>query len=154
MGSVKMSGKICSIPVLKYSCTLPKVLHALANGIDHLSIGQLSSPVSPLHPSPSNTISPPGLKLLVGQDLQNVSTPVLLLGSLLDSDCTQFRANSGNPIDMIRARNAVLTALPIPLGIPEDELKPIVLPASMPIYEFLNNTVGVSPRSSMLSDCD
>ncbi|KAL5490660.1 hypothetical protein ACEPAI_5494 [Sanghuangporus weigelae] len=102
------------------------VLHALANGIDHLSIGQVSNTVSPLHSSPSSSIPPPGLKLLVGADLQN------------------FRASSGHPIDMIRARNAVLTALPMPPGIPEDELKPIVLPPSMPIHEFLNNTVGVS----------
>ncbi|KAL5533482.1 hypothetical protein ACEPAF_5258 [Sanghuangporus sanghuang] len=102
------------------------VLHALANGIDHLSIGQVSNPVSPLHSSPSSSIPPPGLKLLVGADLQN------------------FRASSGHPIDMIRARNAVLTALPMPLGIPEDELKPIILPPSMPIHEFLNNTTGTT----------
>ncbi|KAL5528882.1 hypothetical protein ACEPAG_4856 [Sanghuangporus baumii] len=102
------------------------VLHALANGIDHLSIGQVSNPVSPLHSSPSSSIPPPGLKLLVGTDLQN------------------FRSSSGHPIDMIRARNAVLTALPMPPGIPEDELKPIVLPPSMTIHEFLNNTVGNS----------
>ncbi|EJD06218.1 uncharacterized protein FOMMEDRAFT_153619 [Fomitiporia mediterranea MF3/22] len=102
------------------------ILQSLTNGIDHLAIGQASEPVSPLHGSGPGTIAPPCLKLIVGQELQ------------------AYRINHGNPADMVRARNAVLTALPMPPGIPEDELKPIILPASLSIHEFLNNCTAVS----------
>lgn len=45
---------------------------------------------------------------------------------------------------MNRIRNSVLVALPIPPGIPDEEMKPIMIPAPFTIHEFLGNTTGVS----------
>ena len=71
---------------------------------------------------------------------------------VLHSDYMQLGTSPGQPSDMVRARNAVLTALPTPPGIPEDELKPILLPPSVTIHEFINNTTGVSLISCMFCD--
>ena len=56
---------------------------------------------------------------------------------------------SGDPVDMVKARNSVLAALPTPSGIPDEELQPIMLPASSTIHEFLNNATKVSSKPLM-----
>jgi hypothetical protein len=45
---------------------------------------------------------------------------------------------------MSRARYAVLAAIPLPVNVPGDELKPIVIPAPFTLHEFLGNASGVS----------
>ena len=41
-------------------------------------------------------------------------------------------------------RHSILAALPIPADIPDDALKPILIPAPFTLHEFLGNTTGVS----------
>jgi hypothetical protein len=43
----------------------------------------------------------------------------------------------------IALRHSILAALPIPSDIPDDALKPIVIPAPFTLHEFLGNTTGV-----------
>ncbi|KAI6140412.1 hypothetical protein BKA82DRAFT_4398319 [Pisolithus tinctorius] len=43
----------------------------------------------------------------------------------------------------VAARHSILAALPLPSGIPADELQPIVLPHSYSLGDFLRNTTGV-----------
>lgn len=54
------------------------------------------------------------------------------------------QTKSDEPEDMINARHAILASLPIPFDIPEDSLKPILIPAPFTLHEFLGNAPGVS----------
>ncbi len=47
-------------------------------------------------------------------------------------------------MEMERARFELLATLPIPTTVPDDVLKPILIPAPFTIHEFLGNTGGVS----------
>jgi hypothetical protein len=51
---------------------------------------------------------------------------------------------SDEPEHRISARYSILAALPIPADIPDDALKPIIIPAPFTLHEFLGNTTGVS----------
>jgi hypothetical protein len=47
--------------------------------------------------------------------------------------------------DLIRVRNEMLAALPLPLGFPDEVLSPIVIPRPLTLHEFLGSVSGVSP---------
>ncbi|KAJ6630320.1 hypothetical protein B0H10DRAFT_2349520 [Mycena sp. CBHHK59/15] len=49
---------------------------------------------------------------------------------------------STEPEDIIKARHAILAAIPLPPDPPDDTLKPIVIPASFTLHEFLANASG------------
>ncbi|KIO05607.1 hypothetical protein M404DRAFT_140722, partial [Pisolithus tinctorius Marx 270] len=49
----------------------------------------------------------------------------------------------GSAEKTVAARHSILAALPLPSGIPADELQPIVLPHSYSLGDFLRNTTGV-----------
>lgn len=44
----------------------------------------------------------------------------------------------------ISARHSILASLPLPSGVPDDALKPIIIPAPFTLHEFLGNASGVS----------
>ncbi|KAI0251360.1 hypothetical protein BJV78DRAFT_1126595, partial [Lactifluus subvellereus] len=46
--------------------------------------------------------------------------------------------------ESIRARHAILAALPLPAGIPSDALRPILIPSSYTLQEFLASAVGLT----------
>ncbi|KAF9239150.1 hypothetical protein BU15DRAFT_74842 [Melanogaster broomeanus] len=48
----------------------------------------------------------------------------------------------GEPEKTIAARQAILAALPLPSGIPDDALQPIILPAPYTLHDFLGNASG------------
>ncbi|KAF9228839.1 hypothetical protein BS17DRAFT_212981 [Gyrodon lividus] len=50
--------------------------------------------------------------------------------------------SDGGAESTIAARQEVLAALPLPSGIPDDALQPIMLPAPYSLHEFLGNTTG------------
>ena len=47
-------------------------------------------------------------------------------------------------VDAARIRNEILSSLPIPDGVPEDTIRPIVLAPPYSLQEFLANTTEVS----------
>jgi hypothetical protein len=47
------------------------------------------------------------------------------------------------PEDIVNARFAILASIPLPDNPPDDTLKPIVLPPTCSLHEFLNSTSGV-----------
>lgn len=47
-------------------------------------------------------------------------------------------------MEMDKTRFELLASLPVPSTVPEDVLKPIIIPAPFTIHEFLGNTSGVS----------
>ncbi|KIM87329.1 hypothetical protein PILCRDRAFT_3823 [Piloderma croceum F 1598] len=49
---------------------------------------------------------------------------------------------SDEPEHRISARHSILAVLPIPADIPDDALKPILIPAPFTLHEFLGNTTG------------
>ena len=55
---------------------------------------------------------------------------------------------SDEPEHRISIRHSILAVLPIPSDIPDDALKPILIPAPFTLHEFLGNTTGVSPSCS------
>lgn len=54
--------------------------------------------------------------------------------------------------EMVKARNAILAAIPIPPGAPEDMLQPIIIPAPFTLHEFLGNASGVSSFSHFVTE--
>ena len=61
--------------------------------------------------------------------------------------CENLVAN-GSTADIVKARNAILAGLPMPPGVPDDALTPIVIPTPFTLYEFLGNASG-SLRNSL-----
>ncbi|KLO19613.1 hypothetical protein SCHPADRAFT_817820 [Schizopora paradoxa] len=57
--------------------------------------------------------------------------------------------SSDEPVEMDKARFQLLASLPVPSTVPDDVLKPIIIPAPFTIHEFLGNTSGVSRRLSL-----
>ena len=51
--------------------------------------------------------------------------------------------------EKIEARYAILASLPLPSGIPEDSLTPILIPAPYTLHDFVGTTSGVSPFSDL-----
>lgn len=54
---------------------------------------------------------------------------------------------ANDPEERLKARYELLASLPLPKGVPDDELKPLVLPGSMTIKEFILNACNVRPPS-------
>ena len=52
-----------------------------------------------------------------------------------------------NTAEKIEARYAILASLPLPSGIPEDSLTPILIPAPYTLHDFVGTTSGVSTYS-------
>jgi hypothetical protein len=50
-----------------------------------------------------------------------------------------------DPDERLGTRHALLASLPLPNDIPSDSLRPITLPASFSIHEFLGAICHVSP---------
>ncbi|KAI0004967.1 hypothetical protein BJV74DRAFT_316307 [Russula compacta] len=75
--------------------------------------------------------TPTAPKMIVS-DLNNLDIKVVT-GPL----CQQVEAE-----ESIRARHAVLAALPLPAGIPSDALRPILIPSAYTLQEFLACAVG------------
>ncbi|KAI5118092.1 hypothetical protein M0805_007742 [Coniferiporia weirii] len=105
---------------------IEKAVRSISNDIDHLVIGPRPHSVSAFRGTNSSVAAPTFLKLSDNYDSQE--------------SC----AKSSDPADMVRARNSVLAFLPTPSGIPEEALKPIMIPAPFTIHEFLGNTTGTT----------
>ncbi|KAJ8508184.1 hypothetical protein ONZ45_g9531 [Pleurotus djamor] len=56
-----------------------------------------------------------------------------------DSDPITALPKTDNAAERIRARNAILAALPLPLNSPPDDLQPIMIPAPFTLQEFINS---------------
>ncbi|EMD34276.1 hypothetical protein CERSUDRAFT_140652 [Gelatoporia subvermispora B] len=72
----------------------------------------------------------------LGQDMRTLSLDITR------SVMHEVAPSYADPAVRIEARNTVLAGLPIPSGIPEDSLRPIVLPAPATIHEFLGTMSG------------
>ncbi|KAJ7684320.1 hypothetical protein DFH06DRAFT_1354182, partial [Mycena polygramma] len=51
-------------------------------------------------------------------------------------------SKSTEPEDIIKARHALLAAIPLPADPPDDTLKPIIIPPPFTLHEFLANATG------------
>ncbi|KAH9890491.1 hypothetical protein C8Q73DRAFT_735592 [Cubamyces lactineus] len=60
----------------------------------------------------------------------------------LDAD-TRSALPTANTAEKIEARYSVLAALPLPSGIPDDALTPIVIPAPHTLHDFITTTSGL-----------
>ncbi|KAI0333115.1 hypothetical protein GY45DRAFT_1272653 [Cubamyces sp. BRFM 1775] len=90
------------------------------------------------------------------QDVSNAPTPIALTTPLparepdlpespwtpLDAD-TRSALPTANTAEKIEARYSVLAALPLPSGIPDDALTPIVIPAPHTLHDFITTTSGL-----------
>ncbi|KAJ3564945.1 hypothetical protein NP233_g7954 [Leucocoprinus birnbaumii] len=77
-----------------------------------------------------------------------ISTPTL--PSILREDRSVQTLVSDEPEDMVNARFAILASIPLPDNPPDDTLKPIVLPPTCTLHEFLGSTSG--PLRNMLGN--
>jgi hypothetical protein len=139
-------------------------LQLYQNGIDHANPGrnaQLIRPASraPLripHGMPSSTRSSPLSAapentntvrvVLGGNDLDYQVHPVLKPEEAFTHPPFQVvytAPKSSDPEDIIKARHALLAAIPLPADPPDDTLKPIVIPPPFTLHEFLANASGV-----------
>ena len=57
---------------------------------------------------------------------------------------SQIACDVQEPEEIAKARHAILAALPLPSEIPDDSLKPILIPSPFTLHEFLGNASGVS----------
>jgi len=48
------------------------------------------------------------------------------------------------PSETARIRNEMLSSLPIPIGVPEDTIRPIIIQPPYTLQDFLVNAAGVS----------
>ena len=49
-----------------------------------------------------------------------------------------------DPGETLKSRHALLASLPLPTDIPSDALRPIVIPSTVGIHEFINAICNVS----------
>lgn len=54
---------------------------------------------------------------------------------------------ANDPEERLKARYELLASLPLPEGVPDDELKPLVFPGTMTIKEFILGASNVRPLS-------
>jgi hypothetical protein len=86
---------------------------------------------------------------MIVSDLNDLDIKVnpLYFHSSLVSWTQQVVANSLHQLpeaeESIKSRHAILAALPLPVGIPSDALRPIVIPPSYTLHEFLASAIGV-----------
>jgi hypothetical protein len=75
------------------------------------------------------------------------STPQMILDSpgpaLPTSESHSVFKTTNDPEQRLKARYELLASLPLPEAVPEDELKPFVLPGSMTIKEFILSACNV-----------
>ncbi|KXN91932.1 hypothetical protein AN958_11317, partial [Leucoagaricus sp. SymC.cos] len=74
-----------------------------------------------------------------------ISTPTFSGVSREDRSVQTFV--SEEPGDMVHARFAILASIPLPENPPDDTLKPIVLPPTCTLHEFLSSTSGTLRNS-------
>ncbi|KDQ34118.1 hypothetical protein PLEOSDRAFT_1031682, partial [Pleurotus ostreatus PC15] len=82
-------------------------------------------------PATVHHLLPPPLSRSVSQ----CSVPT----TLSDIGMTDTLPKAGDAADRIRARNAILAALAVPLRGPPDDLQPIMIPAPLTLQEFINS---------------
>jgi len=58
--------------------------------------------------------------------------------------CSVFRS-ANDPEERLKARHELLASLPLPESVPDEELKPLILPGSMTIKEFILSANNVRP---------
>ena len=80
------------------------------------------------------------------------STPQIIFdspGPMLppSGSCSVFRT-ANDPEERLKARHELLASLPLPEGVPDEELKPLVLPGTMTIKEFILSASNVRPPFS------
>lgn len=77
--------------------------------------------------------------------LDTPTTPKMIVSDLNDLDI-KVVANSLHQLpeaeESIRSRHAILATLPLPVGIPSDALRPILIPPSYTLHEFLASAIG------------
>ncbi|KAH9179750.1 hypothetical protein EDB89DRAFT_511641 [Lactarius sanguifluus] len=77
--------------------------------------------------------------------LDTPTTPKMIVSDLNDLDI-KVVSNSLHQLpeaeESIRSRHAILATLPIPVGIPSDALRPILIPPSYTLHEFLASAIG------------
>ena len=77
------------------------------------------------------------------------STPQTIFDSpgpmLPTSESHSIFKTASDPEERLKARYELLASLPLPEGVPDDELKPLVLPGSMTIKEFILGACNVRP---------
>jgi len=80
------------------------------------------------------------------------STPQMILDSpgpmLPTSESHSVFKTANDPEERLKARYELLASLPLPEGVPDDELKPLVLSGSMTIKEFILSACNVRPSFS------
>ncbi|KAH9062748.1 hypothetical protein EDB87DRAFT_259550 [Lactarius vividus] len=83
------------------------------------------------------------------------TTPKMIVSDLNDLDI-RVVANSLHQLpaaeESIRSRHAILAALPLPGGIPSDALRPILIPPSYTLHEFLASAIGVRPFQQLFGE--
>ncbi|TDL18486.1 hypothetical protein BD410DRAFT_753187 [Rickenella mellea] len=146
-GGKAVDGGLASIwdsghPIVSSASLAPKAstdnaLRNITNGIDHLAI-EPSRPRSALSTS-SATVVPIS---------STCSTPIMkpkLSGILTSSHIESNQRDVSpirNPKHIIDARFAILASLPLPNTVPNDVLKPIIIPPPVTLHEFLSNATG------------
>ena len=63
--------------------------------------------------------------------------------TLPSSESHSVFKTANDPEERLKARYELLASLPLPEGVPDDELKPLVLPGTMTIKEFILNACNV-----------
>ncbi|KAF4578320.1 hypothetical protein EYR36_000127 [Pleurotus pulmonarius] len=90
-------------------------------------------------PTAVNYLLPPPLSRSVSQC--SVPTTLSDIGATDVEECeiADTLPKAGDAVDRIRARNAILAALAVPLRGPPDDLQPIMIPAPLTLQEFINS---------------
>ncbi|KAN0131357.1 hypothetical protein V8E53_010734 [Lactarius tabidus] len=70
------------------------------------------------------------------------TTPKMIVSDLNDLDIKVVANSLPDAEESIRSRHAILAALPLPVGIPSDALRPILIPPSYTLHEFLASAIG------------
>uniref|UniRef100_A0A0W0G7Y6 DUF6697 domain-containing protein n=2 Tax=Moniliophthora roreri TaxID=221103 RepID=A0A0W0G7Y6_MONRR len=115
--------------------------------IEHESFNSKNHLVAPfLNPFVYHRTTPPVLSRTssgasidsVSSTASNNSCQTILQIDDNDLDFTIVRSSpSGEAEDLIEARNKLLASIPLPADAPEDALKPIMIPSSYTLHEFL-----------------
>jgi hypothetical protein len=84
------------------------------------------------------------------------STPQMIFDSpgptLPTSESRSVFKTANDPEERLKARHELLASLPLPEGVPDDELKPLILPGNMTIKEFILGACNV--RSPFACDVE
>ncbi|KAI9448081.1 hypothetical protein H4582DRAFT_1842370 [Lactarius indigo] len=87
--------------------------------------------------------------------LDTPTTPKMIVSDLNDLDI-KVVTNSLHQLpeaeESIRSRHAILATLPLPVGVPSDALRPILIPPSYTLHEFLASAIGVRPFQQFVGE--